>query len=100
MNVMSMTPKEIAQDLVRLTENRPSSGNLRKINKALDGYRNKGYGDLLDALLAGFEAGTEAYVGRVQRGYAGTSEWVQLREAASRLAPALEVIGKLKENAS
>lgn len=93
-DISEMSPKEIAQELVRLAANHPTSGNLRKLNKALDGY--KGHGEMLDALLAGFDTATDQFIYRVQRGYAGTPEWRQLKEAAVQIAPALEIIEQSK----
>lgn len=94
-DIADMTPKEIAQALIILANNRPASGNLRKLNKALDSY--KGLGDGLDALLAGFDTATDQFIDRVQRGHAGTPQWRQLKEAAVKIAPALEIIEQAKE---
>lgn len=98
MDVRDMTPKEIAQALVILANNRPASGNLRKLNRALDGF--KGQGEMLDTLLAGFDAATDQFIRQVQRGYAGTSQWRELRETAVKIAPVLEIINQGKEKSA
>lgn len=99
-NVRDMTAEEIALELVRLTQHRPSSGNLNKLNFALDRFKGVG-SPLLDKNLAAFDDNTTEYIRLVQRGYAGTSQWCNLRELAEKIAPALEIVGSMlkKENA-
>lgn len=95
-----MSIQEIALELVRVTNSAPSSGVLVKIDGALDRFTGQGSA-MLDKNLAAFHEHTKGYVNRVQRGYAGTSHWVQLRELSGKIAPALEILGATleKENA-
>jgi hypothetical protein len=99
-NTRDMTAEEIATELVRLAHHRPSSGNLNKLNFALDQFKGKG-SQRLDSHLAEFDENTGEYIRRVQRGYAGTVQWCNLRELAEKIAPALEILGAVleKENA-
>lgn len=99
-SVRDMSPEEIALELVRLANQRPSSGNLNKLNFAL--VRFKGVGSqMLDNNLVAFDENTQEYIRRVQRGFAGTPQWCNLCELANQIAPALEVVGAMikKENA-
>lgn len=97
-SVRDMSAVEVAQELVYLANNRPTSGGLNQLNRALDAFRK--HNADLDELLVRFDKASVQFIRVVQRGYAGTPQWRELKETATEIAPLLSALPDVKAEAT